>query len=68
MAEHLRQDGCVSDGLKCYPVCLMVLSRPMMVMWFVGVFSDASMWKFTIKSILTVLGLLKFESKFSMQL
>ena len=57
MAEHLRQDGCVNGGFECYPVCLMVLSCVMMVVWFVGVSSDASKWKFTIKSILTTSGI-----------
>ena len=40
----------------------------MTVMWFVGMFSDPSMWKFTVKSILTVLGLLEIKTKFSMQI
>ena len=45
----------------------MVLSCVMMVVWFVGVFGDPSMWKFTVKSILTAFGLLKVKTKFSTQ-
>ena len=52
MTEHLGQDGCVSDGFKCHQACSIVLSCVMMVMWFVGVVSDPSMWKIAIKSIL----------------
>ena len=68
MIEKLGQDGCVDDGFKCYPACLMMLSHVMLIMWFVGLLSDLSMWMITMTSILKPFELMQLPSKIKKKL